>query len=61
MLQIPEDKRSRGLAMIEYLRAGSESRELSRLMLVVVTRLLQSMVDATPQQIGQSDLPEMTV
>ena len=30
--------------------------ELSRLTLVVVTGLLQSMVDATPQQIGQTFL-----
>jgi hypothetical protein len=48
-LRIPEDKRSRGLAMIEYLWAGSENRELSRLTLAVVTGLLQSLVEATPQ------------
>jgi hypothetical protein len=55
-LRIPEDKRGRALAMIEYLRAGSEERELSRLTLAVVTGLLQSMVDATPQRIGQTFL-----
>jgi hypothetical protein len=48
-LKIPADKRSRGLAMIQFLRAGVESMELSRLTLAVVTGLLQSMVEATPQ------------
>jgi hypothetical protein len=55
-LKIPEDKRSRGLAMIQFLRAGGESMELSRLTLAVVTGLLQSLVEATPQQVGQTFL-----
>jgi hypothetical protein len=55
-LRLPEDKRSRGLAVIGYLKAGGASLELSRLSLAVVTGLLQSMVDATPQRIGQTFL-----
>ena len=49
---IPEAKRSRGLAMIHFLRAGGTTMELSRLTLAVVMGLFQSMVDAMPQQIG---------
>ena len=56
MLRIPKEKRSRGLAMIQFLRAGGESMELSRLTLAVVTGLLQSMVEATPQRVGQTYL-----
>ena len=55
-LHIPDDKRSRGLAMIQYLKAGGSSMEISRLTLAVVTGLLQSLVDATPQHIGQTYL-----
>jgi hypothetical protein len=55
-LRIPEEKRSRGLAMIGYLQAGNEGQDLSRLTLAVITGLLQSMVDATPQRIGQTFL-----
>jgi hypothetical protein len=53
---IPNDKRSRGLAMIRFLRAGGSTLELSRLTLAVVTGLLQSLVEATPQRIGQTYL-----
>lgn len=56
MLWIDEEKSSWGLAMIEYIQAGSENKELLCLMLVVVTGLLQSMVYATPQRIGQTFL-----
>jgi hypothetical protein len=55
-LRIPEDKRERGLAMIRFLRAGESSLQLSRLTLAVVTGLLQSLVEATPQRIGQTFL-----
>jgi hypothetical protein len=53
---IPEDKRNRGLAMIQFLKAGASKAELSRLTLAVVTGLLQSLVEATPQHIGQTYL-----
>jgi hypothetical protein len=53
---IPEDKRNRGLAMIKFLKAGAATAELSRLTLAVVTGLLQSLVEATPQRIGQTYL-----
>jgi hypothetical protein len=55
-IRIPEDKRSRGLAAIRFLKAGETTMEVSRLTLAVVTGLLQSMVDATPQRIGQTFL-----
>ena len=55
-LRIPEEKRSRALAMIRYLKAGDKSIEMSCLALAVVTGLLQSMVEATPQRMGQTFL-----
>jgi len=55
-LRILEEKRSRALAMIRYLKAGDKSIAMSRLALAVVTGLLQSMVEATPQRVGQTFL-----
>jgi hypothetical protein len=55
-LSIPADKRARAVAMIRFLRAGGPSMRLSRLTLAVVTGLLQSLVEATPQRIGQTFL-----
>jgi hypothetical protein len=56
-LRIPEDKCSRALAMLQYLKAGGETLKLLRLTLaVVLTGLLQSLVEATPQRIGQTYL-----
>lgn len=49
MLHIPTDKQSWGLTMICYLRVGGPTFELSHSTLVVVTGLLQLLVDATPQ------------
>jgi hypothetical protein len=42
--------------MIHFLKAGTSTAKLSRLTLAVVTRLLQSLVEATPQRIGQTYL-----
>jgi hypothetical protein len=42
--------------MIQFLKAGASTAELSRLTLAVVTGLLQSLVEATPQRIGQTFL-----
>jgi hypothetical protein len=43
--------------MIQFLKAGaSTAAKLSRLTLAVVTGLLQSLVEATPQHIGQTYL-----
>jgi hypothetical protein len=55
-LAIPDDKRSRGVAVIQFLKAGGPTFELSRLTLAVVVGLLQSMVEATPQRISQTYL-----
>lgn len=48
----PDDKWSQGLAMIQFLKARGLTFELSRLTLVVVTGLFQSLVEAMPQRIG---------
>jgi hypothetical protein len=42
--------------MIRFLKAGGPSLRISQLMVAVVTGLLQSLVDATPQRIGQTFL-----
>jgi hypothetical protein len=55
-LRIPADKHERGLATIQFLRAGGSSLQLSCLTLAVVTGLLQSLVEAMPQHIGQTFL-----
>jgi hypothetical protein len=55
-LHIPDDKCNQALAMIRYLKAGGETLKLSWLTLAVVTGLLQSRVETTPQRIGQMHL-----
>jgi hypothetical protein len=55
-LVIPPEKVSKAIASIQYLRSGSATRHLARLTLAVVIGRLQSLVDATPQQIGNSYL-----
>jgi hypothetical protein len=55
-LRIPPDKCKRGLAVIRFLRAGGPTMDVSRLTLAMVTGLLQSMVEATPQRVGQTFL-----
>lgn len=55
-LVIPEDKISRSLASIQYLRAGATNGRLARLTLAVVIGRLQAVVDATPGRIGNSYL-----
>jgi hypothetical protein len=55
-LVIPNDKVSKALASIQYLRAGAAQGRLARLTLAVVVGRLQSLVDATPRRIGNSYL-----
>jgi hypothetical protein len=55
-LLIPPEKVSRAVASIAYLRAGANTGKLARLTLAVVIGRLQSLVDATPQLIGNSYL-----
>ena len=52
-LRIPESKRQRGLATLAYLKS---IQVVSRLALAVVSGILQSVVDATPQRIGNTFL-----
>ena len=52
-LRIPESKRQRALATIAYLKSRVS---ISRLALAVVTGILQSLVDATPQHLGNTFL-----
>jgi hypothetical protein len=55
-LIIPDDKITKALASIHFLRAGAGSRRLARLTLAIVIGRLQALVDATPQRIGNSYL-----
>jgi hypothetical protein len=55
-LTIPEDKVTKALASIHYLRAGAASKRITRLTLAIVIGRLQALVDATPQRIGNSYL-----
>jgi hypothetical protein len=55
-LTIPEDKITKALASIHYLRAGAASKRIARLTLAIVIGRLQALVDATPQRIGNSYL-----
>ena len=55
-LRIPINKVSRCVASAKYLLSKPRSQHLSRLSLAVVTGVLQSVVDATPQQVGQTQL-----
>jgi hypothetical protein len=54
-LSIPEDKRTRALAIVQYCQSKRQSKFPS-LSLAVVTGILQSLVDATPSRIGQTFL-----
>lgn len=55
-LRIPQSKTDRAVATIEYLRSGAADFRLSRLTLAVTVGLLQSLVDATPCNVGQTYL-----
>jgi len=54
-LCITEDKVSRGLALIDYLQRGTQGG-LARLILASMVGVLQSLVPATPSNIGGSFL-----
>ena len=62
VLRIPQAKQQRAIACIDYLQqfrhtdCGKEHHQLARLTLAVVLGRLQSLVDATPQQVGQAYL-----
>lgn len=53
---IPQDKIDRSVAGIRFLRSGAACEALSRLTLAVVVGRLQSLVGATPYNIGQTYL-----
>jgi hypothetical protein len=55
-LRIPPNKVSRCIASASFLLTHPRTHRLSRLSLAIVTGVLQSVVDATPQRIGQSYL-----
>jgi len=55
-LCIPQDKIDRSIASIRFLRSGAATVRLSRLTLSVVVGLLQSLVVATPYNVGQTYL-----
>lgn len=55
-LHVPPNKISRCVASAEFLLHHPRTNRLSRLSLAIVTGILQSVVEATPQRIGQSYL-----
>ena len=55
-VRVPANKTDRAIASIHFLRSGTASERLSRLTLAVVIGLLQSLVGATPHNIGQTYL-----
>ena len=57
-LRIPQAKRERALAMVQYLLRTPPSHPVSRLSLAVIIGTLESLVDATPQGIGRTILRE---
>lgn len=54
-LVIPDDKVSRAIALVRYIRRGTR-RKLARIVGAKVTGFLQSLVPATPSNIGNSFL-----
>jgi hypothetical protein len=58
-VRVVQSKVSRSTATIKYTIRQSLRGDLSRLTLAVTTGLLQSLVDATPQRIGQTYLREL--
>ena len=54
-LRMPAEKRSRALAMVEYVQSF-RGAAFPRLSLVVVTGVLESLVDATPSRLGHTYL-----
>ena len=56
VLRIPANKVSRCLSSAQFLLKRPRNHQLSRLSLAVVTGVLQSIVEATPQHAGQSHL-----
>jgi hypothetical protein len=55
-LHIPPNKVSRCLASVDFLLTRPRGHKLSRLSLAIITGVLQSVVEATPQHVGQSHL-----
>jgi len=56
ILRIPEDKRERGIAMLEHTLGHPSSWEFSRLSLSVLVGTLESMSEATPLRMGHTRL-----
>lgn len=54
-LRIPESKRTRAIALLEYM-GSRRDQPVNRLSLSIVGGVLQSLVDATPSNIGQTFL-----
>jgi hypothetical protein len=55
-LLVPDNKISRSIATIDYVLMLDDQEILSRLSAAVVGGLLQSLVDVTPSQLGQTYL-----
>lgn len=55
-LRVPTPKREKSLAMVEYLLSRPVGHEVSRLVLAVVTGVLESLAEATPARLGHTYL-----
>ena len=55
-LRIPVSKRERALAMVDYLVESPITRKFSQLALSVIAGTLQSLVEATPRNMGRTKL-----
>eukprot|EP00957_Ditylum_brightwellii_P030286 2293739-Ditylum_brightwellii.AAC.1 len=55
-LRVPTEKRERALSMVHHLLSKGPSDKVSRLVLAVVTGVLQSLAEATPGRIGHTYL-----
>ncbi len=58
-LEAPQSKVDRSLASIQFLRSGAPTQQLSCLTLAVVIGLLQSIVEATAHNVGQTFLSDL--
>ena len=56
-LRVPEDKRTRALAMVNFA-LGRNNKSIEALSLAVIVGVLQSLVGATPARLGQTYLRE---
>lgn len=55
-LRVPTEKREKALAMVDHLLGKTKEAEVSRLVLAVVSGVLESLTEATPSRLGHTYL-----